>query len=117
MLGKKVSISRIRIRSWINYWKQHQGLMFVAILFFAVATIFLVGENSIFEQIRYSRRISDLRKEIKQRTELFEADSLKLERLIDPSTNLERIAREEYKMKAPEELIFLLVDTTSQKKQ
>lgn len=117
MLKKRFPQVHDKIQRGFSYWKEHPWMMFFGILFFLTLAIFLLGESSIFEQIRYSRRIIDLDRDIEQRSENFRSDSIKLERLVDKSTNLEKIAREEYKMKAPEELIFLLVDSTSQNKR
>lgn len=76
-----------------------------------VAGILIVGvfdENSFRTRIQYELQISDLRDQIRKYDDQYRTDSRKLRELRRNPESIEKIAREEYFMKANDEDIFVL---------
>ena len=64
-------------------------------------------------QMDHKKRISTLEHNLKEAQEAFQRDSIRLEGVQNSDLDeLERIARERFKMRRANELIFLLEDTT-----
>ncbi len=94
-------------------WLAHNGWFkyaVVVVLFFVLPM--LIGEANIFKQIKDRSRIAQLKREIRVATKHFRADSLKLEEIRANQGGVEHTARELYYMKAPDETIFLVQDST-----
>ncbi len=98
-----------RAKAWLacNGWFKYAV---VIVLFFVLPM--LIGEANIFKQIRDRSRIAQLKREIRVATKHFRADSLKLEEIRANQGGVEHTARELYYMKAPDETIFLVQDST-----
>ncbi|SUB88313.1 Uncharacterised protein [Porphyromonas macacae] len=90
---------------WLKY-------VIVLVLFFIIPLLF--GDSNIFRQLKNSRRIGELRHEVELQKKLFRADSIKLEEIRANKGGVEHTARELYYMKAEDETIFLIVDSTEQ---
>lgn len=90
---------------WLKY-------VIVLVLFFIIPLLF--GGSNIFRQLKNSRRIGELRHEVELQKKLFHADSIKLEEIRANKGGVEHTARELYYMKAEDETIFLIVDSTEQ---
>lgn len=76
---------------------------------------FVFGEASVWNHFRHIRRIRQLERTYKNARLRYQADSVKLKHITDNAEDLEHIARVDYGMKAPEELVFLIVDSTEYK--
>ena len=81
----------------------------LTIIIFLVVTFF-VGDSTIMHRISYDQKISQLGNEIEQITKDKEDKLKKLESLQSDSETLERYAREEFQMTAPNEELFIIVD-------
>ena len=73
---------------------------------FLVVIVFL-DENSLIQRAQHKREISILKSEIAKYKKQYEEDTRKLKELMDNPEALEKIAREKYLMKKPNEDIFI----------
>lgn len=73
---------------------------------FLVVIVFL-DENSLIQRAQHKREISTLKSEIAKYKKQYEEDTRKLKELMDNPEALEKIAREKYLMKKPNEDIFI----------
>ena len=71
---------------------------------------FVFSDSNLGKQLRYSHRIQALTDECKRLDEAYRSDSLKIDSYKQDKASLERIAREEYRMQRPEEVVFLIKD-------
>ncbi len=93
-----------KVASFWSFVCRHKYL--VTLLLFAILVGF-VDENSLVHRLRYTREENRLREEIdKYRTEYEESTRL-LDELAVDSGAIERVAREKYLMKRPNEDIYL----------
>ena len=75
-----------------------------------IAFIVIIGvldENSLMRRAMHKYEIAELKSEIERYTEQFEEDSRRLEELDNNPEAIEKIAREKYLMKKPNEDIFI----------
>ncbi|MDR0989532.1 MAG: septum formation initiator family protein [Prevotellaceae bacterium] len=90
-----------RFRSLVGknkYW--------IVLALFALLAGFL-DENSLVRRFGYARQINHLRGEIEHYRAIYEANTEQLSKLISDTVSIERIAREKYLMKKPDEDIYL----------
>lgn len=73
---------------------------------FLVVIVFL-DENSLIQRTQHKREISTLKSEIARYRKQYEEDTRKLKELMNNPEALEKIAREKYLMKKPNEDIFI----------
>ena len=67
-----------------------------------------IDDNSIYQHVKYQIQINNLRSEIKKYTARYQADTKLLREMrVDPKA-YQKIARENYFMKADDEDIFVL---------
>lgn len=78
----------------------------ITILTFVVVIGF-VDENSWLQRIKYRSEINQLNAEIENYRKRYEEDTEKLKELTSNPEYLEKIAREKYLMKKPEEDVFV----------
>ena len=71
---------------------------------------FIISDSNLGKQLRYSHRIQALTDECKQLEEAYRSDSIKIDSYKQDKASLERIAREEYRMQRPDEVVFLIKD-------
>ena len=71
---------------------------------------FAFSNANLSKQLRYSQRIQALTDECKRLDDAYRSDSLKIDNYKRDKASLERIAREEYRMQRPEEVIFFIKD-------
>ena len=74
--------------------------------FFVWLTLF--DEDSLIERFNLSSQASELRKQRNQVSEEIANDRKKMDDLRNSRETLEKFAREEYLMKAPEEAVFVI---------
>ena len=88
-----------------KYIRQHKYL--ITILVFLLVVVFL-DENSLMKRARYRQEISTLKSEIQKYRTQYNEDTQKLKELMENPEALEKIAREKYFMKKPNEDIFII---------
>ena len=87
-----------------KYIRQHKYL--ITIVIFLIIIIFL-DENNLLRRAQHKYEISELKSEIERYREQYEHDTKMLEELSNNPEALEKIAREKYLMKKPNEDIFI----------
>ena len=87
-----------------KYIRQHKYL--ITIVIFLIIIIFL-DENNLLRRAQHKYEISELKSEIERYREQYEHDTKLLEELSNNPEALEKIAREKYLMKRPNEDIFI----------
>ena len=104
-MGEKLSRSRLRhVWSWVSRYK------YLIVVALGVAVVGFVDENSFMKRVQLRMRISELRSEIKRYEEANAADAKRLKELRSDPKSIEKMAREQYFMKADDEDIFQLSD-------
>ena len=91
-----------------------RGLKYVVVLAVGIAFIGFVGSNSVWAHFGYKARISDLQTEIDHYNSENRRDQAQIHQLQRSPKAMERIARERYFMKMPDEDIFVLSDDDRQ---
>ena len=87
-----------------NYIRRHKYM--ITVLIFIVVIGFL-DENSLIQRVKHRSEISALNSEIEKYRKQYEEDTEKLKELTTNPEALEKIAREKYLMKKPDEDIFV----------
>lgn len=87
-----------------KYVRMHKYLITVAA--FLVIIVFL-DENSLIRRNKHRQEINALTAEIEKYRKQYEEDTETLKELMNNPQVLEKIAREKYKMKKPNEDIFV----------
>ena len=87
-----------------KYIRQHKYMITIAA--FLVIIVFL-DENSLIQRQKHQQEINTLKAEIERYRQQFEEDTRKLKELTESPEALEKIAREKYLMKKPNEDIFI----------
>lgn len=93
-----------------NFWKQSRKILInkYAITLYVFAALFLfVGEQSLINQFARKREIRKTRQKI-EHIKIETAESTNLLQSLDNKDSLERFAREQYKMHADDETIYLV---------
>lgn len=94
-----------------SYWlfiRRHK--YWVTIILFAVIIIFL-DDNSLIIRWKQQYQIRSLEKEIEKYQKEFDESTLMLKKLTDDPEAIEKIAREKYFMKKPNEDIYVFEDS------
>lgn len=73
-----------------------------------LAFIVFVDENNVIRRVQYETKIRELKKEIRHYRKLSEESEIKLKKLHTSDAELERVAREDYLMKKPDEDVFIV---------
>lgn len=87
-----------------NYIRRRK--YWITLLIFIVVIGFL-DENSLVQRIKHRNEISTLNSEIEKYRKQYEEDTERLKELTTNPEALEKIAREKYLMKKPDEDIFV----------
>ena len=87
-----------------TYIRKHKYL--ITIVAFLVIIVFL-DENSLIQRAKHRQEINALTSEIEKYRKQFEEDTQTLKELTDNPEALEKVAREKYLMKKPNEDIFI----------
>lgn len=93
-----------RLLTFWNYIRRHKYL--ITVLTFFVVIVFL-DENSLIQRAQHKKEISHLNSEIQKYRKQYEEDTRKLKELMSNPEALEKIAREKYLMKKPNEDIYI----------
>lgn len=111
MSSIKESISRIKgriKRLSTEHSKRAQAFLCGLIVLGMGIYTFVFSDSNLGKQFRYSHRIQALTDECKRLDEAYRSDSLKIDSYKQDKASLERIAREEYRMQRPDEVVFLI---------
>ena len=87
-----------------TYIRKHKYLITIAA--FLVIIVFL-DENSLIQRAKHQQEINTLNSEIQKYRKQYEEDTEKLKELNNNPEAMEKIAREKYLMKKPNEDIFI----------
>ena len=87
-----------------SFFRKHKYL--ITLVLFAVIVGFL-DENSMVRRLGYAREENRLRGEIERYRKEYEENTERLNELVADSGAIERIAREKYLMKKPNEDIYV----------
>lgn len=93
-----------KLKTVWTYIRQHKYL--ITILVFLLIIVFL-DENSLIQRSKHQREINALKTEIEKYRKQYEEDTEMLKELEENPEALEKIAREKYFMKKPNEDIFI----------
>ncbi len=86
-------------------WSKHRFLITLAVFLVFLA---FFDESSLLRRIKVKRECAVLRREIADYQSKFEADSISLHELTYNREALEKYARERYRMKQPEEVVYII---------
>ena len=107
-----------KINTIWNYICRHKYFITIII---GTMLVGFVDENSVYKHVCLRMRLSELQDEIDAYQQQYERDSIKLRALTHDPKGVERIAREHYLMKRPNEDIFIMSTdahpTSSEQKQ
>ena len=104
MHQKQKVFSMSRFMTVWKYVRQHKYL--ITIVAFLVIIVFL-DENSLIQRAQHQQEINTLNSEIQKYRKQYEEDTEKLKELTSNPEAMEKIAREKYLMKKPNEDIFI----------
>lgn len=90
-------------------WGIIRKLKYVVVLFFIVLINGFLDDNSWMENYRRKQQIDQMKLEIANLRELYEEETRRYNAL-DKHSEIERVAREKYFMKRPDEDVFIIVD-------
>ena len=88
---------------WI-YIRQHKYL--ITVVSFLVIIVFL-DENSLIQRAKHREEIEALTNEIEKYRKQYEEDTETLKELMNDPDAMEKVAREKYLMKKPNEDVFI----------
>ncbi|MBR1719527.1 MAG: septum formation initiator family protein [Phocaeicola sp.] len=94
-----------KLKSVWNFICQHKYL--ITIVVFLVIIVFL-DENNLINRFQHKNEIRVMKSDIEEYRKQFNEDTERLKELTDNPEGLEKIAREKYLMKKPNEDIFIL---------
>ncbi len=83
-------------------------LKYAIVIIIGVAVVGFMDENSIYSHIQNKEKIADLKAEIERNHANHQRDKSKIDALDNTQEAVERVAREKYYMKMPDEDIFVL---------
>lgn len=82
--------------------------MQLAVILVILVCAFIISDSNIFTRINYDLEIHDLKGQIEYYREKTEEDKKKIEELNSDKDNIEKFARENYKMKRENEEVFII---------
>ena len=104
MHQKQKYFSMSKLGTLWNYIRRHKYL--ITIVSFLVIIVFL-DENSLIQRAQHRREIQALTSEIEKYRNQYERDTEMLKELMNNPEAMEKIAREKYLMKKPNEDVFI----------
>ena len=94
-----------RINNIWYYLSRHKYLITIVI---GMVLVGVVDENSVRSLVMLTMRLSEKKEELQSYEDQFERDSIRLHNFEASLKGVETIARERYKMKRPDEDVFVL---------
>ena len=104
MHQKQKDFSMSKLGTVWKYIRQHKYLITIAL--FGVIIVFL-DENSLIQRAKHRREINALTSEIEKYRKQYEDDTRTLKELMNNPEAMEKVAREKYLMKKPNEDVFI----------
>ena len=104
MHQKQKYFSMSKLGTLWNYVRRHKYL--ITIVSFLIIIVFL-DENSLIQRAQHRREIQTLTSEIEKYRNQYERDTEMLKELMNNPEAMEKIAREKYLMKKPNEDVFI----------
>ena len=95
-----------RFFTFWNFIRRHKYAVAIVIFLFIIG---LFDENSFYTRYKRRMEIGNLKREIDKYQEQYDAETLELQALENDPAPVERMARERYFMKRPNEDIFVYV--------
>lgn len=80
----------------------------LAVILILIVCAFVLSDSNIFTRVGYDMEIRDLKGQIKYYKEKTVEDKTKLQELRSDKDNIEKFARENYKMKRDDEEVFVI---------
>ena len=99
-----------RIKNAFSFLWNLPYLKYCIVVVVGVGLVGFVGDNSVMAHLRNVHRIGELQDEIDDYTARYQRDVSRIKQLNDNPRSMEKIARERYFMKCPDEDIFVLSD-------
>jgi len=87
--------------------KPYVNKYIITLIVFVIFIVF-IDENNVIRRVQYEIQIKALRKEIRHYEVMRDLNSKRLEKLHSSDSELERVAREDYLMKKPNEEVFIV---------
>lgn len=94
------------VRIW-NSIRRNKYIKYIIVLLAFTVIIGLVDENNLMRRFKYELEIHSLKKEIEYYKVIFERDTEQLNELQENPEGIEKVARERYFMKSPNEDIYI----------
>ena len=104
MHQKQKYFSMSKLETCWYYIRRHKYLITIAL--FGVVIVFL-DENSLIQRAKHRREIQALTAEIDKYRKQYEEDTETLKELMSNPEAMEKVAREKYLMKKPNEDVFI----------
>ena len=104
MHTKQKDFSMSKLGTVWNYIRQHKYL--ITVVLFLIVIVFL-DENSLIQRAKHRREINALTSEIEKYRKQYEEDTETLKELMENPEAMEKVAREKYLMKKPNEDVFI----------
>ena len=104
MHTKQKDFSMSKLGTVWNYIRQHKYL--ITVVLFLIVIVFL-DENSLIRRYQHRQEIEALTQEIEKYRKQYEEDTETLKELMNNPEAMEKVAREKYLMKKPNEDIFI----------
>lgn len=103
------------MKMFINYKKFYRNKYFWVTIFFIVYLIFF-SQNNLVERLDAIHKRNQLLKQKEHYLQIINEHKSKIEELKTNKQSLEKFVRENYLMKRPDEVIFIVNDSCSEKK-
>lgn len=91
-----------------RFWAYINKQKYLITIILGLLLVCVLDENSLRKYVSYQFRINELNSEIEAYQKQYEKDSIHLKALTDDPKGVERVARERYLMKRPNEDIFIM---------
>lgn len=104
MHTKQKDFSMSKLGTVWNYIRQHKYL--ITVVLFLIVIVFL-DENSLIRRYQHRQEIEALTLEIEKYRKQYEEDTETLKELMNNPEAMEKVAREKYLMKKPNEDVFI----------
>lgn len=98
---------KVRLLNILSRIRKVNKYILSVVIFFVIT--FVLGDSNIVKQIQYSRQIHNLENQIEFYRQQKAQNEEKLRALHSSDENLERFAREQYRMTKPNEDLFIIV--------
>lgn len=91
----------------LTVWKLIRRYKYVITVAIFIVIVGFADENSLVRRMKYSQEINELNREIEKYQAEYDESTKRLNELVANPEAIEQIAREKYRMKKPNEDIFV----------